>query len=175
MSPSRPAVRVRSPHELRQNRRRGGHSCWDHLVVAPLWPLHGANLGTLLRTCDAVGACLAVPKWSWVPEALARGNTLRRNSCVHWVNEPASWLAAETARGSWILGVELAENATRLADLTMARRRTVIVLGHEQTGIPPEALDLLDQVVEITMIGTGQSLNVAVAASLVVYKLAGFS
>jgi hypothetical protein len=24
--------------------------------------MHGANLGTLLRTCDAVGACLAVPR-----------------------------------------------------------------------------------------------------------------
>jgi tRNA (guanosine-2'-O-)-methyltransferase len=27
------------------------------------------------------------------------------------------------------------------------------VLGHEQDGIPPEAMELLDQVVEIPMIG----------------------
>jgi tRNA G18 (ribose-2'-O)-methylase SpoU len=47
------------------------------------------------------------------------------------------------------------------------------VLGHEQTGIPSEILDLLDAVVEIPMIGTGTSLNVAVAGSLVLYKLAG--
>jgi tRNA (guanosine-2'-O-)-methyltransferase len=47
------------------------------------------------------------------------------------------------------------------------------VLGHEQTGIPPDALDLLDQAVEIPMIGTGASLNVAVAGSLVLYRLAG--
>jgi len=59
------------------------HQCWDHLIAAPLWPMHGANLGTLLRTCDAVGACLAVPRLPWVPEALARGNTLRRPACVH--------------------------------------------------------------------------------------------
>ena len=50
--------------------------------MAPLWPLHGVNLGTLLRTCGAVGACMAVPRLPWVPEALARGNTLRRPSCV---------------------------------------------------------------------------------------------
>jgi tRNA (guanosine-2'-O-)-methyltransferase len=137
--------------------------------------MHGANLGTLLRTCDAVGACMAVPKWSWVPEALARGNTLRSAGCVHWVNSPQTWLSAQAARGSWILGVELAEDATRLADLAMARARTIVVLGHEQTGIPPEALDLLDEVVEITMVGTGHSVNVAVAASLVLYKLAGMS
>lgn len=75
----------------------------------PLWPLHGVNLGTLLRTCDAVGACLAVPRFPWVPEALRRG-------------------------------------------------RTIAVLGHEQSGIPPEALDLLD---------------VAVAGGLVLHELAG--
>lgn len=30
-------------------------------MVAPLWVAYEANLGTLLRTCDAVGACMAVP------------------------------------------------------------------------------------------------------------------
>ncbi len=136
--------------------------------------MHGANLGTLLRTCDAVGACLAVPRYSWVPEALARGNTLRQRSCVHWVGDPHNWLATQRVGGSRIIGIEIAENATRLADLAAARQRTVTVLGHEQSGIPPEVLDLLDEAVEIPMIGMGSSLNVAVAGSLVLYKLAGF-
>jgi tRNA G18 (ribose-2'-O)-methylase SpoU len=48
------------------------------------------------------------------------------------------------------------------------------VLGHEQTGIPPEAIGLLDIAVEIPMIGTGASLDVAVAGSLVLSRLAGF-
>jgi tRNA (guanosine-2'-O-)-methyltransferase len=135
--------------------------------------LHGANLGTLLRTCDAVGACLAVPPFGWVDEALARGNTLRRPGCVHRIGNPNGWLATERAAGSQIVGVELADEAVRLADLPAARRRTVIVLGHESTGIPPDVLDLLDVAVEIPMVGTGQSLNVAVAGSLVLYKLAG--
>ena len=166
---------MRSRADLRTVRRRRSHRCWDHLIAAPLWPLHGTNLGTLLRTCDAVGACLAVPRFPWVPEALARGNTLRRPACVHWVNDPLGWLARQRAAGSRIVGVELAENATRLADVAQARARTVAVLGHEQTGIPAEALDLLDTVVEIPMVGTGASLNVAVAGSLVLYKLAGLS
>jgi tRNA G18 (ribose-2'-O)-methylase SpoU len=49
----------------------------------------------------------------------------------------------------------------------------VAVLGHETTGIPPGALDLLDTVVEIPMVVTGDSLNVAVAGSLVLYRPAG--
>jgi tRNA G18 (ribose-2'-O)-methylase SpoU len=72
-----------------------------------------------------------------------------------------------------VVGVELADEAIRLADLRPARTRTIAVLGHERTGIPPEALDLLDDVVEIPMVGTGASLNVAVAGSLVLYRLAG--
>jgi tRNA (guanosine-2'-O-)-methyltransferase len=49
------------------------------------------------------------------------------------------------------------------------------VLGHERAGIPPEALDYLDAAVEIPMVGAGASLNVAVAGSLVLYRLAGLS
>ncbi|QXV63175.1 RNA methyltransferase [Amycolatopsis sp. TNS106] len=158
---------------MRAARRRKAHSCWGHLVAAPLWPLHGANLGTLLRTCDAVGACLAVPRFPWVPETLRRGNTLRRPACVHWVHDPPDWLKREKAAGTAIVGVELADEAVRLADLPAARGRTIAVLGHEQQGIPPDALDLLDTVVEIPMVGTGASLNVAVAGSLVLYKMAG--
>lgn len=135
--------------------------------------MHDANLGTLLRTCDAVGACLAVPPYGWVDDALARGNTLRQPTCVHRIRSPLRWLADERHAGATILGVELADEAVRLADLPPARQRTVMVLGHEATGIPPEALDLLDGVVEIPMVGTGSSLNVAVAGSLVLYKLAG--
>ncbi|MFI6677097.1 TrmH family RNA methyltransferase [Kribbella sp. NPDC050470] len=172
---SGPQVRVRSPKDLRRQRRTRSHSCWDHLLIAPLWPKHDVNLGTLLRTCDAVGACLAVPKLPWVPDALARGNTLKRRTCVHWTgHDPVRWLIDQKARdGTTIVGVELAEESVRLADLPPARNRTIAVLGHERTGIPPEALDQLDLVVEIPMIGTGASLNVAVAGSLVLYRLSG--
>jgi tRNA (guanosine-2'-O-)-methyltransferase len=104
--------------------------------------MHGANLGTLLRTCDAVGAC--------------------------------RWLQQQRTTGSVIVGIELADEAVRLADLPAARQRTVAVLGHERTGIPAEAVDLLDLAVEIPMIGSGTSLNMAMAGSLVLYRLAGF-
>lgn len=166
-------ARVRRPDEIRRSRRTRSHSCWGHLILAPLWAQHGANLGTLLRTCDAVGACIAVPPHDWVPEALRRGNTVPGRSCIHRTGNPYRWLERERADGSRLIGVELAEGAVRLADLPTARQRTVVVLGHERTGIPEEYLDLLDDVVEIPMVGRGASLNVAVAGSLVAYKLAG--
>lgn len=161
---------TRSP---RATSRLAATALSHHLLIAPLWPKYGVNLGTLLRTCDAVGACLAVPHRPWIRDALDRGNTLRRPSCVHRVNKPLAWLAAQRRAGSDIVGVELTDEAIRLADLPTARRRTVVVLGHESDGIPTEATALLDRAVEIPMLGTGHSLNVGVAGSLVAYKLAG--
>lgn len=72
-----------------------------------------------------------------------------------------------------VVGVELAGDAVCLADLPPARRRTVMVLGHEREAVRYEVLPLLDMVVEVPMMGSGLSLNVAVAGSLVLYKLAG--
>jgi tRNA (guanosine-2'-O-)-methyltransferase len=48
-----------------------------------------------------------------------------------------------------------------------------VLLGHEHQGVPQEAWPLLDEVVEIPTVGRGASLNVAVAGSLVLYRLAG--
>ncbi len=59
--------------------------------------------------------------------------------------------------------------------LAPARKRTVVLLGHEHEGIPDEVMSLARVVVEIPMIGRGASLNVAVAGSLVLYRLAGLA
>jgi tRNA (guanosine-2'-O-)-methyltransferase len=167
----RPHVSTKA--ELRRQRRPLGHRCWDHVLVAPLWPKYDANLGTLLRTCDAVGACMVVPRGKrWEP-SLSRGDTLTWRSCVHRAADPLSWIAHQRGLGARILAVELAEGAVRLGDLPAARERTVVLLGHERDGVPDEAMALVDAVVEIPMIGTGLSLNVAVAGSLVAYRLAG--
>ena len=81
------APRARSRSELRRQRRPRRPTCYDHLLLAPLWPMHEANLGTLLRTCDAVGACLVISRWPGVEAAVAKGNTPRRGGCVHRVGE----------------------------------------------------------------------------------------
>jgi tRNA (guanosine-2'-O-)-methyltransferase len=83
-----------------------------------------------------------------------------------------AWIR-EQRQTSRIVAVELADAATPLPRLAVARTRTVVLLGHEHAGVPAEAWDLIDEVVEIPMVGQGASLNVAVAGSLVLYRLAG--
>jgi tRNA (guanosine-2'-O-)-methyltransferase len=165
------------PAELRRLRRDGHHGCWAQLIVAPLWVAYDANLGTLLRTCDAAGACLAVPRTAHYREALGVGDTLRRRRpCIHWVGPSKdAWLVAQRDAGWRMLAVELAEGATPLPRLAPARSPTVLLLGHERYGVPDDVLATVDECVEIPMVGWGASLNVAVAGSLVLYRLAGLS
>lgn len=145
--------------------------------MAPLWVAYEANLGTLLRTCDAVGACMAVPGTKHYKAALQKGDTLRRRrSCIHWTpSVQLNWVAAQRDAGWRIVSVELAEGATSLPRLEPARERTVLLLGHEHHGVPQEAVELSHECVEIPMVGVGASLNVAVAGSLALYRLAGLS
>lgn len=171
------SARKSSPAELRRGRRSRRHSCWGHLVVAPLWVAYDANLGTLMRTCDAVGACLAVPATDHYRAALARGDTLRRRRpCVHWVRpDKDSWLERQRVDGWRLVAVELAEDATPLPRLQPASGPTVVLLGHEHHGVPAAVVESADACIEIPMVGVGASLNVAVSGSLVLYRLAGLS
>jgi len=64
-------------------------------MVAPLWVAYQANLGTLLRTCDAAGACIALPDTPHYRQALSIGDSrrLRERTCVHWL---------DTGKDRWI-------------------------------------------------------------------------
>ena len=48
--------------------------------------------------------------------------------------------------------------------------KTIIVVGNEANGISDEILEISDQIVKIPIYGRAESLNVAVAASLLVYE-----
>jgi tRNA G18 (ribose-2'-O)-methylase SpoU len=119
---------------------------------------------------------MAVPDTEHYRTALERGDTLIRRPHIHWIKQPKDlWIEQERKRGSRIMAIELAEDATPLTRLEPARERTVVLLGHEHHGVPDELWPSIDEVVEIPMIGKGASLNVAVAGSLVLYRLAGLS
>lgn len=145
-------------------------------MIAPLWVAYQANLGTLLRTCDATGACLAVPDTPHYRQAVAIGDSRRLASrcCIHWIDTGKDrWIRLQRAGGWRILAVELAEGAIALPRLALAAHPTVVLLGHETCGVPVEHVAAADACVDIPMVGAGASLNVAVAGSLVLYRLAG--
>lgn len=164
---------MKKPTEMiRDERLRVQRPC-DNFIVASLWPKKGENLGTLARTCDAVGASLAVPRDREAIKAVKKGNTigLHNSNIIEIDIDPIEWLSQQKDAG--IYGVELATEAIPLCEVTNVFTKTIVLLGHEATGIPDEAWPFVDVFVEIPMQGVGNSLNVAVAGSLVLYKLAG--
>ena len=48
-------------------------------------------------------------------------------------------------------------------------------VGHEHKGVPVDWVERSEICIEIPMVGVGASLNVAVAGSLVLYRMAGMA
>lgn len=68
-----------------------------------------------------------------------------------------------------LVGLEQTTNSTSMHSYVFMRR-TVLVVGNERTGLTPEILELLDDVVEIPVYGLPHSFNVATAASMALYE-----
>ena len=66
-----------------------------------------------------------------------------------------------------LFGLQVA--SISLPDYAFAEQ-TILVLGAEKEGIPPEILDLLDAQVEIPQLGLVRSLNVHVSGAIAAYE-----
>ena len=76
------------------------------------------------------------------------------------------------AEDATIVAVERAPGAQPYwSSPALEARPLALVLGHEREGVTSGVLDLADAVVEVPMLGAGASLNVAVAAAVVLYEI----
>lgn len=129
-----------------------------------LWRLADpGNVGTLIRSADAFGACIALSEGCADPlgqKALrASAGAIFRVPLTAWEDAPGRRIALD-ARG---------EQALRDADLTLP---VTLVLGAEREGLPDEVLADCDAVASIPMPGEAESLNVAAAGAIALYELA---
>lgn len=162
---------TKAKDEVRAERRRTRAGQLPTLWVACLWPKNGLNLGTLVRTCDAVGAGLVVTHGESATKALRQGDTIGlHNVWLSYVRDPLTYLAGFRGHRA---AIELATDSRPIAGLALVDEPTVLVLGHENYGIPDEAWQHIDAAYEIPMVGVGNSLNVAVAGSLALYAASG--
>ena len=130
------------------------------------------NFAAVLRTCDAVGVFEA---HAVTPEgarpALHRAVT---SSAGAWLRVRA-WADLRAAcddlggRGFQLVAAHPAPGAVdfRAVDYT---RPTVLVLGQEKDGVTAEALARADRLVAIPMLGMVPSLNVSVAAAVILFE-----
>ena len=134
------------------------------------------NVGSVFRTSDAfriAGVCLcgitAQP-----PHPEIHKTALGAEESVSWkyfkqTEDAVSWLKE---LGYTILAVEQCEGSTLLQDFETKRdKKYAIVLGNEVKGVQQQVVDLCDGCLEIPQFGTKHSLNVSVAAGIVLWHL----
>lgn len=143
-------------------------TCW--LIVEDL-RLPG-NLGTILRTAEATGvggviflSCSVDPFDPVVVRASMAG--LFHLQLVR--STPPELRRWAQAQGVRLIG--LSPHAERLWTEAEMTGPIGLVLGEERKGLSAEMTDLCDQRVRLPMIGRADSLNVAVAAGVMMYEV----
>lgn len=131
------------------------------------------NLGTLLRTAEAVGVHGVVlpPRRaaSVSPAVVSASSGACEHLCIAQTNL-AQALDQLKGSGAWISGLEAGEGATPLgqADLTGG---IGLVVGSESQGMRRLVRESCDFLVRIPMRGQVDSLNAATAGSIVLYAI----
>jgi len=132
------------------------------------------NVSAVFRTCDAVG----VPKVSllYYIEHFPKIGKKSSASAFKWVEKDKhtdvkSCYESLRAEGFKIYASALADDAVSLYDLDLTEK-AAIVLGNEHRGISEEAAALADKKFIIPMYGMVQSLNISVAAAVILYEAA---
>lgn len=133
------------------------------------------NVGAVFRTADALcleGVALcgitATP-----PQPEIHKTALGAEEVVSWTyyNDAVVAVQQLQAEGYSVWAVEQTENSTFLQDLPsqLPNKPIALVLGNEVKGVQQSVIDLCDGVIEIPQHGTKHSLNVSVAAGMVLW------
>ena len=131
------------------------------------------NLGAILRTADAVGANGVV-----IPERRAAGvtGTVAKASAgasehlpIAKVTNIARTLEDLKERNVWTVGLD--ERGTQAYDAIDYKMDCAVVLGAEGKGLHDLVARKCDFLVSIPMLGKVPSLNVSVAAGVVLYEV----
>ena len=152
----------------------------DRLTVTPgsvFAALHEVgnpgNLGTIIRTVDAVGGSGVIligdATDPFAPAAVkASMGSLFAVDVAH-VREPEEFFAWAAEHGVCV--VTTSGRATTEHWRAAYPQPAAVLLGSEGDGLPEELLSRGDLAVRIPMVGTAESLNLAVAAALVLYEV----
>jgi len=149
-----------------------GHGLW----VALQEVRDPGNLGTILRTADAVGAGGVIllgdccDPFSVETVRASMGSIFAVALAESGFEELRQWCRVGGAR---LVGTSL--RATRRHDALppAAGGPTVLLMGNEQSGLPAEMEAGCDELVRIPMRGRADSLNLAVATAVTLYALWG--
>ncbi len=129
------------------------------------------NLGAIVRTCDAIG-CGGIVMLGGTTDPYHPAAIRASMGAVFWQRlvraEFPEFLEWARRRDYKILGTSPATDR-EYQDVNYPDP-LLLLMGSERTGLSSEKISSCDQLVRIPMIGVGDSLNLAVATSIVLYE-----
>ncbi len=145
-----------------------------HVVLDNVRSAH--NVGSVFRSSDA----FRVEKiWLCGITAAPPNRDIRKTALG--ATESVAWEYAESTldlirqlqeEGYQCFAIEQATHAQELSAFEPAAGKSIVlILGHEVDGVAQEVVDVCDGVLEIPQHGTKHSLNVSVAAGIVLWEV----
>ena len=134
------------------------------------------NVGSVFRTADAflLHGIYICGYTARPPHKEIKKTALGSDETVHWAHFPNAAAAIEQLRadGYKVFAVEQAQDSIALQQFNrQPQDKTALVFGNEVTGVEQATILLCDGCIEIPQMGTKHSLNVSVAAGVVLWEM----
>ena len=133
------------------------------------------NVGSIFRTADTflVDKILLCGITACPPHKDIRKSGLGADSSVNWKYYSNTVDAVTTLinKNYNILSVEQTNKSISLDKVKLPEIPIALVFGNEVNGVSQEVINLCEESIEIPQLGTKHSLNVSVAAGIVVWKI----
>ena len=134
------------------------------------------NIGSIFRTCDAfkiekIYLCgiTATP-----PNRKITKTAIGSTESVEWLyfDKINDLILNLKNQGFKIWAIEQTENSKTLSQMEVieSNKKHVLIFGNEIDGVKQEVINNCDDVVEINQYGTKHSLNVSIAAGIVIWN-----
>jgi 23S rRNA (guanosine2251-2'-O)-methyltransferase len=130
------------------------------------------NFGAISRTCECAGVhAIVIPsKESVSVNADAMKTSAGALNVIPVCKEKTIQSAIRFLKDSGVTVIAASEKGVKNYTETSYTGPVAIVVGAEDTGVSLENLRICDEIVKIPLFGTISSLNVSVAASILVYE-----
>lgn len=149
-----------------------------HEVAVLLHNVRSAhNVGAIFRTAEAAGVSkLYLTGYTPAPtDRFGRAQkdiaktALGAEKTLAWESSPKPMIARLREEGWRIVGVEQDARARDYRNFR-PERPTLFVFGNEVRGLSPRLRSLCDELIEIPLFGTKESLNVATTAGIILFS-----
>ena len=132
------------------------------------------NIGSVFRTSDAflVNEIILCGITATPPNVEIHKTALGAEDSMTWryYEDTLSAVNELKTKGYTIFSIEQTENSTSLTEVSLDNnKKHAIVLGHEVHGVQQAVIDASHGCIEIPQHGTKHSLNISVAAGIVIW------